>query len=479
MNLDRNALIQSGVNAGGVGNGGNVTVQAQSLSATHGSQIQALVFRPQSTLLGGDGDGGDIHLSIRGRTVLSGIGSTGFSSGLLTLSERNASGQAGSITLDTDSLQVADGAIVNAATFNSDGKSGDIVVRARNLEVLNGGQILTNTRSDRSAGQIILNIAGTTTISGADSNFGNRVTQVRHRLQDPNQNLNGDELFDVIVNEGATSGLYANTRANGNGGRITLNTANLNLYNGATITAQSQGLGTAGTLTLNAFRQLNANNSTIATSAQKSSGGNININQTIDSGVVILRNSDITTNSQANGGNINVRGAGIIAFNDSDILAGSSKSDGGDITLSRYFGEGQTRLPTDAPFSDDGQPDVSAEGNRTDGTVSTTDTSFVQNSLTELSDTAINTDQLLANSCIVRSRTQNGRFTITGSGGLPERPDNDATSPYPTGTVQNIPDASSQTRPWQIGDPIAEPQGVYQLPDGRLVISRECSEPAP
>jgi hypothetical protein len=27
-----------------------------------------------------------------------------------------------------------------------------------------------------------------------------------------------------------------------------------------------------------------------------------------------------------------------------------------------------------------------------------------------------------------------------------------------------------------MGDAIQEPQGVYKLPDGRLVISRECSQ---
>lgn len=475
VTLDRNALIQSGVSAGGVGNGGNVTVQAQSFSATNGSQIQALVFRPQGATPGGRGNGGDIRLNIDGSTVLAGVGATGFSSGLLTLSERGTVGRAGNITIDTDSLQVTDGAIVDAATFNANGSSGDVVVNARNLEVLNGGQILTNTRSTGNAGQIQLNVADTVTLSGADPAFAERRASVRQRLEQSNPQ--GDRLNDVIVNEGSASGLFASTdrrRENGgSGGRITVNTTNLNLADGATIAAQSRGSGTAGTLTLNATGRLNAIDSAIATSANQSSGGDISINSTADSGIVVLRNSDITTNSQGNGGNIDVRGVGTVAFGDSDILAGSSKSDGGNIRLGSYFGAGQTRLPTDAPFSADGQPDVSAEGNRTDGTVSTTDTSFIQNSLNELPDTAINTDRLLANSCIVRDRTQ-GRFTITGSGGLPESPDNDVASPYPTGTVQNVPEASS-SRPWQIGDPIAEPQGVYQLPDGRLVMSRDCN----
>ena len=165
VRLDNNGLIQSGVSAGGRGDGGNIRIHAQSLSATHGSQIAALTFRQQeqqgNVIPGGIGNGGDIRLDIAGTTVLSGIGATGFSGGLLTLGERGAFGRAGNITVNTDDLQVTDGAIVTAATFNPGGIGGDITINARTAEVLNGGQILTNTRSTRRAGQVNLNIAET------------------------------------------------------------------------------------------------------------------------------------------------------------------------------------------------------------------------------------------------------------------------------------------------------------------------------
>jgi len=38
------------------------------------------------------------------------------------------------------------------------------------------------------------------------------------------------------------------------------------------------------------------------------------------------------------------------------------------------------------------------------------------------------------------------------------------------------PSTSPTRRPWQKGDPIVEPQGVYRLPSGQLVLSRECSD---
>ncbi len=103
------------------------------------------------------------------------------------------------------------------------------------------------------------------------------------------------------------------------------------------------------------------------------------------------------------------------------------------------------------------------------------DISFIQNSLTELPQNLINPNVLIANSCIARSSKQQGTFTITGTGGLPNRPGDAVLSTYPTGDVRSIP-GCAPSRPWHKGDPIVEPQGLYRLPSGHLVLSRECSE---
>lgn len=76
-------------------------------------------------------------------------------------------------------------------------------------------------------------------------------------------------------------------------------------------------------------------------------------------------------------------------------------------------------------------------------------------------------------SCVVRSRKQEGKFIITGADGMPESPTDNSISPYPTGEVCQIP---SSDRSWQKGDPIVEPQGAYQVENGQLFLSRECSQ---
>jgi large exoprotein involved in heme utilization and adhesion len=111
----------------------------------------------------------------------------------------------------------------------------------------------------------------------------------------------------------------------------------------------------------------------------------------------------------------------------------------------------------------------------------TPDVSFIQNSLTELPENQLNTDSLLANSCIVRrNQPTRGSFTVTGTGGLPQHPGDAQASSFPTVDVETLPGdgTTSNTNPnrsWQQGDPIVEPQGVYRLPNGKLVLSRECS----
>jgi large exoprotein involved in heme utilization and adhesion len=103
-----------------------------------------------------------------------------------------------------------------------------------------------------------------------------------------------------------------------------------------------------------------------------------------------------------------------------------------------------------------------------------------------LPNTQIDTNALLANSCIVRTPNRNNSFYVTGSSSLPLRPGDPPAVPYPTGELRATEVRSQESgassvrrvpgKRWQKGDPIVEPDGVYQLPDGQLILSRECSD---
>jgi filamentous hemagglutinin family protein len=434
------------------GNGQDIRIHTGTLSVTNGGRVSAATLAR--------GRAGNLILNARDAVIVDGISRDGFSSGLFTSAESSSAiGRGGRIRIDTDRFRVSDGAIVNARTQNRS-RGGSIEINANIFEAIEGGQVITTTSQAGRAGDITVN-ADRVLISGTDANY-------RERLREFGE--------DVVFNQGENSGLFANTRSNsrGNGGRITVNSTNLTLQDGAVISAQSQGTGTAGDIRLNASEQLQLTNGDITTTATRSSGGDITVNADTPSGLVILRgDSDITTNSLGNGGNITLRGSGIIAFDDSDILARSQDARGGNITLDAFFSQNPA-LDSEAPFDGNDRVDVNADGELAAGTITTPDTTAIQNSLTDLPDVAIDTDTLLANSCVVRSQADIGTFIITGPGGLPQRPGSIAPSIYPTSPVRSIPDETND-RSWQPGEAIVEPQGVYQLEDGRMILSRECS----
>jgi large exoprotein involved in heme utilization and adhesion len=304
-----------------------------------------------------------------------------------------------------------------------------------------------------------------------------------------NVNATQIELIGTDPINGSPSGLFANVSSNatGNGGDVTIDVGRLLLRDGAAISSASSGYGTAGDINITVRDTLEANNGTIQTNTSRSAGGAITINA---GAIRLFGDSDIISNVASgadNGGNINLTADSILAFDDSDILAFARDGRGGDINLDTpaFFGENYRPAPRNTiprTLERNNQVDVNADAAAAvnSGTITRPDTTFIQNSLTELPENQIDTDSLLANSCIVRrNQPTRGSFTITGTGGLPQRPGDVQMSSFPTVDIETLPSDSTPTntnpnRPWQKGDPIVEPQGVYRLPDGKPVLSREC-----
>ncbi len=187
--------------------------------------------------------------------------------------------------------------------------------------------------------------------------------------------------------------------------------------------------------------------------------------------VLLLRNGSListdagTDQAGGNGGNITITAPFIVAIpaEDSDITANAFTGAGGNVAIAARGIFGIEPRPEETPLSD--ITASSALGVSGTLAIDTLDTDFIQNSLTNLADVIIDTATLTANSCIARTDESLGSFTITGSGGLPQRPGDSSISAYPTGTVRTIAEPAAT---------LQEPDGVYQLPDGRLVLSRAC-----
>ncbi|MBF2046915.1 MAG: filamentous hemagglutinin N-terminal domain-containing protein [Elainella sp. C42_A2020_010] len=444
--------IFSNLGTRAVGRGGDVWITTGVLEISDGSQLRTDTF--------GRGPAGNVVIRAQDLVVLNGL-TQEFSSSIFTIAAPVADGSGGNVEITTPLLRILNNSVINTSTANAN-RAGDIVISADVIQLVNGAQLVTTTLGDGRAGTIDLT-ADTVLLSGRNPAFRSRSSQARQ---------------DIIQDDGR-SGLFASTGedSSGNGGNITVNTIFLELDNGARISARSQGSGIAGNINVDANGMIVIADSDITTSAANSSGGSINLTS---ERIRLRGDGDIRTevaSDVGNGGDITLTADSVVAFDDSDILAFAGNQ-GGDITFNTpagFFAGGRQAVAASstANLDQNNQVNINADG-RVAGTIALPDVSFIENSLSALTETAINTDQLLANSCIARTQ-QGGTFLITGTGGLPAAPGNDAASTYPTGEVRTIPTEAETDSNWQPGDPIVEPQGVYRLPDGRWVMSRECT----
>ena len=436
--LARNALILSTVEAGGKGEGGDIDVNASTLTLQEGAQLLTLIrgtsYTDTQTAVG-RGNAGNVNVRVSGLVDIA--GENGLYSGIYSVADTGTVGNAGNITIDSGTFSLRDGALINART-KTDGQGGDVIVNTDIFEALNGGQLVAITSGNGSAGKITVNASEKTTISGRDPNYDNRLVQ----------------FPDYVPIIGTNSGLFVNSSGSGNTGDIEVNSPQITLDKQGTLNAESTSEN-GGDINLTSDLLLMRRGAEISTNAgiaqQEGNGGDININ----SKFIVApsqENSDITANAFSGaGGNVEILSQGIFG-----IEPRNQQTDKSDITASSELG-----VPGNLNLTD---PDDSS----------------IRNNLSELPENQIDTNTIIANSCIVRSNEENGTFLITGSGGLLINPSDAPLSKYSTGSIRSIPSNSEKSpaytthRKWKIGDPVIEPQGVYKLPNGQLVLSREC-----
>ena len=490
----------------GSGNAGDITLNTSTLTVARGAQVFATT--------NGNGNSGTITANASTGINL-GIGVEDFFPVLSV--ETSSAGQPGSIIINTRSLTLSNTARITATATNTATNplgGGSITLNASTMNLAGVVGVFAETQGQTPAGTLTLQpyqnqstlnltLALQSLVSASTSGSGkggNLIVQAPEAItirgegqlavQTTGTGAAGDLRIDtqrLTIADGATISASTSSRnPEGTGGSIIINaTESFNLTNQASLRAQSTGAAPAGKVTINT-PNLTATNGTIATSSEQSSGGGINI---AASNIRLFGNSDIRSNvasGAGGGGNIDLKANSILAFDDSDILAFARDGRGGNITLDTRVFFGENYRPTLGRTNPDtldrnNRVDINATGAISSGVITIPDVSFIQNSLTELPENQIDTDSLLANSCIVRrDRPSQGSFTVTGTGGLPQRPGDAQMSNFPTVDVETLPSDSTSTdthpnRPWQKGDPIVEPQGVYRLPNGKLVMSRECS----
>jgi filamentous hemagglutinin family protein len=144
INLANQSWVSTAVNSEGEGKGGEINISATNLNVTGSSQITTTTEGTKEIDENGDNinlDAGNINLSVRDRIVLDGEGS-----GLFAKTAKGSDGNGGSIFIDPKFFVIQNGAGVFVDS-KGQGKAGNIQIFAGNL-TLNRGKISAETLSN-------------------------------------------------------------------------------------------------------------------------------------------------------------------------------------------------------------------------------------------------------------------------------------------------------------------------------------------
>ncbi len=381
------SLLSSGVNPGGVGNGGDVDINAELIVLREGAQVVAATA--------GQGKAGNLNLKTSRSIVFDGVSAVGLSSGAFATVNPGGIGQGGNIDVTTPDLLITNGGAVVTST-SGQGDSGNITIRARDSITFDG---------------VSLDPTGDVLPSRAFS-------RVR-----PSAIGNGGEINIITDSLTLTKGAQVSSSSEGNGsaGKIEASSRLIRLDNQSSITTETAS-GNGGDIKLQVgdlllLRQRSLISTTAGIGGADGDGGNIKID--IPKGFIVgipLENSDITANaSQGKGGRVDINPKGIFGIQKRDKLTDLS-----DITASSA--SGPTGTVNIAP------PDVDPNRGLVPLPVAVTDPS-----------------NKIDQQCAAGTSVSSSQFVVTGRGGLPASPEDNANASMAIARLATIPANTSGT----------------------------------
>ena len=238
------ASVEVSGNSSGIAN-----IQGQNITLTDASAILANTS--------GDGTAGSINLNGAESVQITGVSQSNipFVTYVSTDTTTGSTGAGADLNINTDYLLVAGGAQVASAVFGS-GDGGTLSVDAERVNLISGSPLAGSSGlfapivpgATGDGGDINLE-ADSLLVAGGAQAF--TVSVSSSKAGDFNINVRDIELNGTSPN-GTPSGLIVNTRANGDGGNLTINTENLSLVNGAVIGSSVTSSGKAGEIEIDA-----------------------------------------------------------------------------------------------------------------------------------------------------------------------------------------------------------------------------------
>jgi filamentous hemagglutinin family protein len=502
-----------------LGDLGSVDITTSKLSLTNGGII--------SNISAGQRIAGGIAINADSVSI-DGVGSNGFSSGVLTTVEETGVADAGAIDITTSELSLTNGGQVRGSTFGQ-GNAGQVTIDADNVSIDGVGNnklssgVFSNVEKTGVGDAGGINI----TTSELSLNNGGQITGSTFGQGNAGQvTIDADNVsIDRVGNNKLSSGVFSTVEKTGVGdaGGISITTSELSLTNGGQITGSTFGQGNAGQVTIDADNVSidrvgnNKLSSGVFSTVEKTGvgdAGGISITTSelsltnggqitgstfgqgnageiaIEGDVVSLDgNSAIVAQAfgDANGGNLKIDANYIIAFpsngTGNDIVASADAGNGGniDLTVEQLFG-----LEIGKVIDDEGNViennnndiDASSRAKGLDGTVNidTSDINPVQGT-TELPSNIVEAKQTADQTCSANreGKTNNG-LAIAGRGGVTPAPD----TPLNSENISNEnPAQASVPQPLETSQGKIQPaRGIKVTKSGKIVLTAYLTDNA-
>jgi len=419
------------------GNGGAISIDAQSVQILSGSRVSA------STLANGSGgtivvDADALVIDGSGSASTSGVvASTG------SATNSSASGSGGSVILRAAQMDMRNGGVVSTNTYGSGaagriditsqdialsgsagitalsagqgpnaGRANDIAITSDSLTVAQGSQVANSTFGTGSAGRLLITTQLLNISSGGSLQASSLVAA-----------NNPGAAGDIFINGGTVSvdagTIAARSFAAATPGSIVVNARSVSLSNGASLTATGSGDGNAGNVVISASDTLSiSGDSRIVTEALNGSGGNIRL---FANNSLIVRDSIVSTSvlgAASNGGNIEIDPFYTI-LNGGQIIARAVGGNGGNIDLTtRYLiASANSSIDASSALGINGQVEIIGVDVDLNSDIAPLPTDF------------LNVGQWLATPCSARQRSDISQFVVRGRDGPSRAPEDYLTSP--------------------------------------------------
>jgi len=287
-------------NTDGAGNAGDVKMTADNITLSENSSLNVTNFSDEGV---GSGDAGSLtidtgSLSLTNSDILAstqGPGKGGVvqikAANSVTLSDNSkvttgtdGNGDAGSIVIETGSLNVTKNSAILATTLGS-GKGGEINIDSNTLEINEGGRIDSSAFGGGSAGKITITASEYINLVGEGSGIFGRSGDENNADTTGNagtiiigQKPSGETVPVPTLSLTEGGQISTSTLGAGEGGEIDINVNNLEITPGGVINSSTKGAGAGGTITMTASENINIDGGTLlASTLGTGQGGEIHI----------------------------------------------------------------------------------------------------------------------------------------------------------------------------------------------------------